>query len=274
MQTILLILLIGIGLFLFFRWFERANVWIPSSTFYANPENLGMKYEEVFFKTSDDVRLHGWYIPADEPIASMLFMHGNGGNISYRVESLRQFHSINLNIFIFDYRGYGKSGGWLSEKGTYRDAQAAYEWLKEKTPDQPIILFGRSLGGAIATHLANNIDASALIVESCFTSIPDIGADLFPILPVQWLATIQYDAKNKIKNVDMPVLVVHSPEDTLIPYHHGREIYEAAPEPKEFMKIQGGHNEGYIMSEEEYLAGFQSFFDKYLVTKVPESKIE
>ncbi len=264
MQTLLIIILVPAGLYLFFRWFERTNVWIPRSTFVAQPATVGLKHEDVYFETSDGVRLHGWYIPAKEAVASMLFMHGNGGNLSYRVESLRQFHSINLNVFIFDYRGYGKSGGWLSEQGTYIDAQAAYEWLKNKTTELPIILFGRSLGGAIAADLGTKVEADALIVESCFSSIPDIGAEIFPILPVRWISAIQYDAKNKIKNVNMPVLVVHSRDDTLIPYHHGKTIYENAPEPKKMMNIQGGHNEGYLLSEEKYLEGIHSFLDQHV----------
>ncbi len=260
-------------LVLFFRWFERANVWAPSRTFYATPEVVNLEYEEVFFETDDGVRLHGWHIPCATPVASLLFCHGNGGNLSYRTESLRQFHSLNLSVFIFDYRGYGKSAGRLSEEGTYRDAQAAYEWLARREPNLPTIVFGRSLGAAIAVDLATKVPAGALICESGFTSVPDVGEELFPILPVRKLGTIQYDALSKIESVKMPILVIHSQGDELIPCHHGQKLFERAPEPKKFLMIQGGHNDGYVFSESRYLTEIQAFLTQYISHHTRPKKI-
>ncbi len=252
-------------LWLFMRWFERANVWMPSRNFVATPEDIGLDYEDVFFDTTDGVCLHGWYIPHETPAASLLFCHGNAGNVSYRLESIRQFHSLGLNVFIFDYRGYGKSRGRPSERGTYIDAQAAFAWLSRRGPERPIVLFGRSLGAAVAVDLAVSVEASALICESGFTSVPDMGRELFPFLPVRWFCTIQYDSLAKIPNVHMPVLVIHAREDTLIPYRHGERLYRAAPEPKTMLTIHGDHNDGFITSEAMYLRGINSFLEEQVL---------
>lgn len=250
-------------LYLFFRWCERANLWAPSRTFYGTPEAVNLTYEDVYFETEDGIRLNGWHVPCEAPAAAMLFCHGNGGNISYRIESLRQFHSLHLNVFIFDYRGYGKSRGWLTEEGTYRDALAAYRWLVEKNPDLPVILFGRSLGANIAVDLAARVEAAALIYESGFNSTIAIGREIFPYLPVRWIVKYHYDALGKIQNVRMPILVIHSREDEIAPFHHGEKFYEAAPAPKRFLEIDGGHNDGFIVTEEIYLKELQSFIDKF-----------
>ncbi|RJP34245.1 MAG: alpha/beta hydrolase [Candidatus Omnitrophota bacterium] len=259
-------LIVGILIFLvlFLRWFEKANIWIPTKHIVGDLVEIGIRYETIFFNTKDHIRLHGWYVPADAPIASLLFCHGNGGNITYRVDSLRQFHSIGLNTFIFDYRGYGKSEGKLSEKGTYTDAAAAFEWLQNRNPDLPLILFGRSLGAAIAIDLAMNVKANALICESGFTSIADRGQELFPFLPVRLINTIRYDSIAKIPSITIPLLVIHSVDDEIIPIHHGQKLFDAAPEPKEFLTIHGGHNDGFFLSETEYLQGIAEFLKKYL----------
>ncbi len=263
-KIMLYLILVPLFFYLFFRWFERANVWIPTRGFIADPTAVDIDYEEVFFETEDNIRLHGWYVPAKEPVASLLFCHGNGGNISYRIDSLKQFHSIHLNTFIFDYRGYGKSEGRLSEAGTYLDAQAAFQWLENHTPQLPLVIFGRSLGAAIAIDVATKTNASALICESAFTSVPAIGRELFPFLPVRLLCTIHYDALSKIKTVVIPVLIIHSPTDEIIPFHHSRELYEAVSRPKQFLEIQGGHNDGFLLSETEYLASITSFLNEHL----------
>ncbi len=265
MLTSLFYILVGlIALVWFFRWFERANVWMPRSEFMATPDILDLEYEDVHFTALDGVRLHGWYIPSATPRASLLFCHGNGGNISHRTESIRQFHSLNLNIFIFDYRGYGQSEGRLSEEGTYLDAQAAYRWLKQKTPDLPLISFGRSLGTAIAVELALRENPDLLFFESGFKSVPSMGKELFPFLPVDSITTINYDNLSKIPKIDIPKLFIHSPNDDIIPYTQGRAVYEAALPPKEFVDISGTHNEGYITSESNYLQAIDHFLTKYL----------
>ena len=175
-------------------------------------------------------------------------------------------------MFIFDYRGYGKSRGWLTEEGTYRDALAAYRWLKEKCPDLPIVVFGRSLGSNIAADLATKVAAAALIYESGFNSVQSLGAELFPFLPVRWMTKYKYNGIDKINDVKVPILVVHSPEDEIIPYQHGKRLFDAAPEPKRFLEISGGHNDGFIVSEVNYLRGLNSFISDYVSSASPVVK--
>lgn len=256
--------LILVALYFFFRWFERSNIWMPWRDFIATPDVVGLAYEDVALQTADGLRLHGWYLPHAEAVAALLFCHGNAGNVSHRTESLRQLHSLGLNVFLFDYRGYGRSEGRPTEEGTYQDALAAYDWLQGRCPELPILLFGRSLGAAVAIDLAARCKGTALIAESGFTSVPAIGQELFPILPVKWLVRTQYDSLEKMQHVKIPVLVIHSREDEIVPFHHGENLYAAAPGPKQFLEIRGGHNDGYVLSEPEYLRGIQSFMDIYL----------
>lgn len=267
--NIALVIVFLVSLVIFFRWFERQNVWHPSFEATETPLSNGLEYEDVYYDSSDGVLLNGWYVPCKDAVASLLFCHGNGGNISWRPDSLKQFNSIGLNTFIFDYRGYGKSGGTLSEEGTYRDAEAAFAWLKKKTPEMPLILFGRSLGAAIATDLALKVKADALIFESGFTSIPDIGKKYFPFLPVRLLGTIRYDSLSKISKITVPLLVIHSPEDDIIPYAHGKNIFAAAPEPKQFYELKGTHNGGHFDSEKTYLPALRKFIDDYVIHVMP-----
>jgi fermentation-respiration switch protein FrsA (DUF1100 family) len=262
------------GLYGFLRWFERANVWRPSRAMVATPTDAGLPYEEVYVVTPDGVRIHGWYVPSTQPVAALLFCHGNGGNISWRNDSLRQFHSLGLSTFLFDYRGYGQSEGRLSEEGTYVDAQTAYTWLRQREPGLPLVLFGRSMGAAIAVDLATHVSADALIFESGFLSIRRIGEELFPWLPVRLFNTIHYDNLAKISQVTMPVLVIHSPDDDIVPYPHGQAIYEAANEPKAFFPLQGGHNEGHFITEKDYLAALDSFLAEYVTMEAENSQLQ
>jgi len=170
-----------------------------------------------------------------------------------------------LSVLIVDYRGYGQSEGRISEQGTYLDAEAAWRYLVEQRGVSPeeIIIFGRSLGGGVATWLAGVHPPRALILESTFTSVPDIGAGQFPFVPVRWLARIHYNSLERLRQIHVPVLIIHSPDDTTIPYSHGERLFEAANEPKEFLEIQGGHNEGFIISGNHYQAGIDAFIKKH-----------
>jgi fermentation-respiration switch protein FrsA (DUF1100 family) len=172
----------------------------------------------------------------------VLFCHGNAGNVSHRLDTLQFFRSLGLGTLIFDYRGYGRSDGSPSEKGTYRDAEAAWRHLVEQRqiPPERIVILGRSLGGAVAARLAADQRPGALVVESAFTSVPDLAARMFPVYPVHLLARIRYNTLKWIRRVHCPVLVVHSRDDEMIPFRHGRRLFEAAPEPKEFLELRGG----------------------------------
>lgn len=274
LQIFIFLIIILAGLFAFFRWFERYNVWQPSKRMVSDPSALGYQYEEVTFQTSDGINLNGWFIPAINSKACVLFCHGNAGNISHRIETIRHMQLLNLDMFIFDYRGFGKSEGILSERGTLNDARAAYEWLKKKVPGKPMIIFGRSLGASIGCHLAAKVEAKGFVCESTFKSVHDLGQTLFPYLPVKWISSIRYRTIEAIKNVNIPVLIIHSKDDDLIPYEHGEALFQAANEPKGLLDINGGHMDGYLMSETIYLKAWQEFLKDYIYEEEPEIKEE
>jgi hypothetical protein len=234
---------------------------LPSRALTASPQDIGLLYENIEFLSEDGLRLHGWYIPAAAARGTVLFFHGNAGNISHRLDSIRIFHDLKLAVFIFDYRGYGNSEGRPSERGLQRDALAAWRFLTEARGVAPgqIIVFGRSLGAAVAAWLAMQKPPAALIVESAFTSVPDMAAELYRWLPARWLVRIEHATRDYVARVRCPVLVVHSPQDEIIPFHHGEAIFAAAHAPKEMLRLRGGHNEGFIVSGEHYVRGLDAF---------------
>ena len=239
---------------------------LPSRELTASPADIGLDYESVTITTSDDIKLHGWFVPAEQERGVVLFFHGNAGNISHRLDTLELFHTLGLSSLIIDYRGYGQSQGKVTEQGTYLDAEAAWQYLtRERTvPADKIVIFGRSLGGAIAAYLAAQQEPGGLIIESTFTSIPDMGAHLYPILPVRLLSRFRYDTKEALKSVTCPVLVIHSPDDEIIPYINGSILFEAAKEPKSFLEIRGGHNDGFLPSGKLYVDGLDKFINTFM----------
>lgn len=246
--------------------FQSRFIYYPTREIESTPDDAGLTYESCRFEASDGVSLSGWFIPAEKSRGVILFCHGNGGNISHRLESIQQFHRLGLSTFIFDYRGYGESGGELSEKGTYLDAEAAWRYLVEEkqfTPDE-IIIFGRSLGGAIAAWLAKEHQPKALMVESAFTSIGDVGSEMYPFLPIRLLTRFRYSTVDYIRQIHCPVLIVHSSDDELIPFSHGQRLFRAAPEPKRFLEISGGHEDGFLVSAKQYEDGFNRFISEYV----------
>jgi len=264
---------LGIAVLILVGWwgiraFERANLFIPSRILEAKPSDIGLEYKDFVVEPTPGQHVHGWFIPAEKSIAILLFCHGNAGNISHRLDSIRLFHELNLSVLIFDYRGYGRSDDGSSEERVYADAFSVYQ--AARTHEEPIVLFGRSLGGAVAVDLATRVDdAAALIVESSFTSTVAIGKELYPFLPVSWMVTMPFDSLSKIPKVRCPVLVIHSPEDDIIPFHHGKELFEAAPEPKKFLQISGDHNNGYRESGRIYTDGIAAFLAEVLPATGP-----
>ncbi len=247
--------------------FQSHFVYYPERILVADPGSIGLNFENVSFETSDRVELSGWFIPSPGASGVILFCHGNAGNISHRLESVQMFHRLGLDVFIFDYRGYGQSKGKPTEQGTYKDVEAAWRYLietRQVNPDQ-IVVFGRSLGGAIASWLAQTHPPGALILESTFTSLPDIAATLYPYLPVRWLSRFEYDTAERLGRVDCPVLIVHSRDDEIMPFGHGRQLFEAAKEPKRFLEISGTHNEGFITSGGHYEEGLNAFILEHIV---------
>ncbi|WP_428609485.1 alpha/beta hydrolase [Sedimenticola sp.] len=242
---------------------------LPSREIATTPQAVGLTYEELELNTADGERLHGWYIPTDNARGTLLFFHGNAGNLSHRLDSLQIFHRLNLNVLIFDYRGYGRSSGQPSENGTQLDARAAWAYLVDERGESPghIVLFGRSLGASIAARLATEKQPAALILESAFISVPELAAELYRWLPVRFLARLQYRTRDTLSHVHCPVLVAHSPDDEIIPYRHGRVLYETAPPPKAFLRLTGDHNMGFLLSGESYIHGIDAFLATHLPTK-------
>jgi alpha-beta hydrolase superfamily lysophospholipase len=240
------------------RWFEHRTVFQPSSRLDATGDELGFAREDVWLTTSDGVELHGWYFPSEVRSQRRVFLvcHGNGGNISHRLPLYDVLRREGTAVLAFDYRGYGRSGGRPSEAGTYRDVRAAYEWLTGRGfRGRDIIAFGESLGGGVASELALTHELGGLVLMSTYTSTKDIGAELFPWLPVQTLGGINYPTRERLRRIHVPVLVMHSDEDTIIPSHHGRRNFEAANEPKLYQTLRGDHNDTFVMDRSAVSTG-------------------
>jgi len=253
--TLILIMLVA-----FFSWgcpMEERFIFHPDNVIHQTPASAGLFFDDVHFTASDGVRLHGWYIPYPDAERTLLWFHGNAGNISHRVENIKLLHdNIKINVFIFDYRGYGRSEGEISEKGTYLDGIAAVEYLRAHYQLQPhsLVIFGRSLGAAVAAEIATQIQSVILILESPFISVPEMARAIFPLLPVRFFLSTQYNTLEKVRRVKSPLLVLHGDEDEIVPLSQGRRVFEAANEPKRFYAIPGAsHNDTYIAGGTPYL---------------------
>ncbi len=236
-------------------------VFFPSTTLVQTPENWGLIYEDVFLETKDGVHLHSWFIPHPDATQTLLFFHGNAGNISHRGKSVEIFHRLGLNVFILGYRGYGESQGKPSETGLYKDALSAWHYLLEERSLNPqdIILFGRSLGGSIAAELATEVQPGGLILESTFSSARDMADIILPLISRLVYLRYEFDTLTKLTQITVPVLILHSPDDEIIPFRLGEKTYQAANEPKTFVIMKGGHNNGFLMSQPDYEQAFHTF---------------
>lgn len=262
--TLFRLLLLLVIFVVLLRWFEHRNVFQPTATLWAGPDRLGRPFEEVWLETSDGPRLNAWFFLAatNSPRRDLVVLHchGNGGNLSHRLEVFAALLETGVNLLGFDYRGYGRSPGRPSEAGTYLDAQAAYAWLRERGfAATNIIALGESLGGGVASELAVRETLRALILQSTFTSIPDIGSEIFPWLPVRTLGTIRYDTRAKLSGLRLPVLVLHGRADTVVPFPHGQRLWAAANEPKRFHELAGDHNDFIEVGRAEFIAGIERF---------------
>ncbi len=252
-----------LSFFGFLYSFQEKLLYFPDKNLIASPRDLNLNFENIFFQTKDKKTLHAWFIKNDKAKFTILFCHGNAGNISHRLESIDLFHQLHLNVFIFDYRGYGKSNGTPSEEGSYEDVFSAWNYLtKEKQINEnQIIIFGRSLGGAIASFLASKVKSKAVVLESTFSSFHSIAKDHYPWLPVRQLARLKYETINHVKNIKSPILIAHSKDDEIIPFRHGQNIFEQANEPKEFLTLRGNHNGGFLLSKKDYMKSLAKFID-------------
>ncbi len=235
----------GAALWGYARWFEWHSLYHPRAERLRTPRDAGLDYEDIAFVAEDAVLLHGWWIPAPGATRTVLYCHGNGDNVGDLVDDAAVLHGRGWNVFLWDYRGYGRSRGRASEKGTYRDACAAYEVVRVRhdgVENPPVAVIGRSLGGAVAVRLAQLKPVRALVLESTFTSVPDLSRVFYPRLPTRWIK-YRYPSIDRIGDVRAPLLVAHSPDDEVIPFAQGRALFEAARGPKRFVQLAGPHED-------------------------------
>jgi uncharacterized protein len=248
------------------RVYESRLIYFPGPerTLATPPPSLGLPVQRVEITTEDAVKLVAWVVPV-EPRSSLwlLVCHGNAGNLSefdrpVHYAGLRQ---LGLNLLAFDYRGYGESGGTPSEAGLYRDAEAAYRYLTNQlgVPASRIVLFGHSLGSAVAVDLASRVPSAGLIVEGAFTSATERGQELYPYIPVRWIAKSRFNSVDKISRMTVPKLFLHATRDEVIPLAHGRRLYEAASPPKTFVELQGGHGDAFDVDSANYFGSIERF---------------
>lgn len=255
-------LLLAVGLLNGLMYLQQPSmIFFPDRRLQATPAQWGFDYEDVSFRAADGVQLHGWYVPRAGARRVLLFFHGNAGNISHRGDSIAIFNRLGLDVFIFDYRGYGRSEGQPGEEGMYRDASAAWRYLTEKRgfASEDVILFGRSLGGAVAANLAAEVPAGGLILESTLSSARDFANLVFPLLSRLVLLRYNFDTLAKVRQASCPLLVLHSREDEVMPFRLGEKVYAAAGEPKRFVEISGDHNGGFLRSQPAYEAALADF---------------
>ena len=233
---------------------QQRLIYFPSRQIAATPSARGLEWQEHWITTRDGIRLQAWYVPPGPGDPVVLFFHGNAGNISHRLDTLTLLTGLRAGVLMVSYRGYGHSGGEPGEEGTYLDADAAHAYLTDRLgiPARRIVVFGRSLGAAVAGWLAANRPCGAVILESAFTSAPALGAEIYPFLPVRALARIRYDTLARMPQLRCPVLVVHSPQDEIVPFSHGKALFAAANPPKAFLEIRGGHNQGLMLRDPAY----------------------
>lgn len=265
---IIVLVYLGLAALIFFK--QSALVFLPEMdrAFRASPADIGLPFTALKLATGDGEILDGWFVPAGtEPKRGLvIFFHGNAGNIGHRLDYLRMFHDLGLGTLMLDYRGYGLSSGSPSEAGTYSDAATAWRHATQSLgfPSDRIALFGESLGGGVAAQLAAEDRPAALVLASTFTSVPDMGADLYPLLPIRLLARIRYDTLARLSGITCPVLVIHSRNDDIVPFTHGQRLFAAAHPPKQFLELQGGHNDGFVFGRDDWVRKLDAFLQQAL----------
>lgn len=246
---------------------QRRFLYFPSRDFVAGPADHGFaEHEDVHLTTEDKVRLHAWWLPAPRATTTVLFLHGNAGNVSYWGGAALAWHRLGWNTLLLDYRGYGRSHGEPTEEGTYLDARAAWLHLTAERGIDPsrLIVIGRSLGGGVATWLAERHRLAALVLEAAFTSIADLVAKAVPLPGIRGFVRLGYPSLARIGSLAVPLLAVHGRDDELVPFEHGRALYQAARDPKRFVELRGGHNDAFTIDGVRYADALRSFADDFL----------
>lgn len=252
------------------KYIESRSIFLPMKKVEFTPKLISLPFEDVYIKTRDNVQINGWFIPSEGAKYTILFCHGNGGNIGHRLEKLNLLHKMNTNIFIIDYRGYGRSEGRPGEAGMYLDAQAAYDYLvnQRKISPERIILYGESLGNAAVIDLASRRNVGAVIAEGAFTKGRDMARRVYPFLPA-FLFSDNFNSLAKIKQLKAAKLFIHSRNDEIVPFDLGQSLYNVAPEPKQFVELIGGHNTVHIDSQEKYTSSIRAFIEQQSKNKTP-----
>ena len=268
MKILLLLATLVVGMVLFIRFIEIRSLYCPLKEIEETPSQYGMKFEEVLFRTQDQVELKAWYVFSNSGKESpfvFLLSHGNGGNIGHRLEKISILRELGVDIFIYDYRGYGHSQGSPSERGLYMDAMAAYKYLTQdrKIAQNRIILYGESLGGAVTWDLARKVESAGVISEDTFTSIAEMSKRYYPWIP-RFLIRSRYDSLSLVGEIHTPKLIIHSVDDDIIPYEMGRSLYQACANPKRFLKLKGPHNSAFLDSQQIYVRGIRDFLQSIL----------
>jgi len=260
LKNLIYLIIFLITVFLYIRYMEYRSLYFPMRHLQVLPDTVGLSFEDLNFMTRDGKKLNGWFLSNKDSTYMLLFCHGNGGNMSHRIEKLLILHHLGFEIFIFDYRGYGKSEGRPSERGLYQDSQAAYDYLVLERHIRPerIILYGESLGGAIAVDLVARKKVKALITEEAFSSTSDMTKVIFPFLP-SFLVFQRYDSLSKIKKIYIQKLIIHSINDEIVPFKLAEKLFAAAAEPKTFLKLTGSHNTAFLDSDNLYREGISSW---------------
>ncbi|MDD5069506.1 MAG: alpha/beta hydrolase [Candidatus Omnitrophica bacterium] len=263
LKIVTFILILVTVLFLLAKYIEARAVFFPDKTVRYTPEVLPLNYRDVFIKQDSSTTICGWYIPCSGAEYTVLLFHGNAGNIGDRIDKIAYLNSIGLNLFIIDYRGYGASSGNPTVSGVYADAKAAYDYLitEEKIPASKIIIFGVSLGGAVAVNLAAEVSGyGGLILEGAFSSGRDMGKRIYPYVPT-WFFSNKLNSIGKIEKVTAPKLFIHSRQDQIVPFDLAEKLFNKAVNPKRFVEIDGGHCDGFIVSKSRYLSAISEFVE-------------
>lgn len=243
-------------------WTQDSLVYHPSTYRMppSTPGQMGLAFEDVRLKTADGETLAAWWVPARGATRAALVLNGNAGNITHRLDYLQPLHRLGFSVLLFDYRGYGASSGRPGEAGTQADALAAWQWLMARgfAPPQ-VLLLGESLGGAVAAQLASQVQPGVLILTSTFTALNDLGAELYPWLPVRLVSRYRYDTLSGVRAYRGPVLVAHSPGDRLVPYAHGERLHAAVQGPRLLLRLAGDHNDAFLFARQEWAAAVAEF---------------
>ena len=258
-----IVLLVWLGVVTVAYFGQRRIIFPASREIWQTPTVAGWSYEEISLPVQGKTT-NGWYVPHDQARGCVLYAHGNGETIANGIPVISLFRAMGFSVLVFDYGGYGNSSGAPSEKRCEADIRAMWDWLVQQkglAPDQ-IVVAGMSLGGGVAVDLASKVEPGAVILISTFTSATALGQETLPFLPVRMLIRDPFESDVKINQVKAPVLIAHSPEDEIIPFHHGERLFALAQEPKTFLRLREGHNDGAFFKDHDYVAPIKTFLDQ------------